>query len=73
MAGGLNVDPRRAGSISALMGGAQFAFGALASGFTGIMHDNGPKPLSLAVVICMTGSALALFGLALRKSPETIG
>jgi DHA1 family bicyclomycin/chloramphenicol resistance-like MFS transporter len=69
MAGGLNVDPRRAGSISALMGGAQFGFGALASGFTGIMHDNGPRPLSLAVMICMAGSALALFGLALRKTP----
>jgi DHA1 family bicyclomycin/chloramphenicol resistance-like MFS transporter len=72
MAGGLNVDPRRAGSISALMGGAQFGFGALASGFTGMMHDNGPRPLSLAVMICMTGSALALYGLALRKSPAPI-
>jgi MFS transporter, DHA1 family, multidrug resistance protein len=72
MAGGLNVDPRRAGSISALMGGAQFGFGALASGFTGMMHDNGPRPLSLAVVVCMTGSAAALFGLALRKAPAPI-
>ena len=73
MAGGLNVDPRRAGSISALMGGAQFALGAFASGFTGIMHDNGPRPLSLAVVICMTGSAAALYGLALRKTAAPIG
>ena len=73
MAGGLNVDPRRAGSISALMGGAQFALGALASGFTGLMHDNGPRPLSLAVVICMTGSAAALYGLALRKTAAPIG
>ena len=72
MAGGLNVDPRRAGSISALMGGAQFGFGALASSFTGLSHDNGPRPLSLAVMICMAGSAAALFGLALRKSPEAI-
>jgi len=72
MAGGLNVDPRRAGSISALMGGAQFSFGALASSFTGLMHDNGPKPLSLAVVICMTGSAVALYGLALRKASAPI-
>ena len=72
MAGGLNVDPRRAGSISALMGGAQFGLGALASAFTGMMHDNGPRPLSLAVMICMTGSALALFGLALREAPEPI-
>jgi MFS transporter, DHA1 family, multidrug resistance protein len=72
MAGGLNVDPRRAGSISALMGGAQFGFGALASGFIGMMHDNGPKPLSLAVVICMTGSAVALYGLALRKAPAPL-
>ena len=66
MAGGLSVDPKRAGSISALMGGAQFAFGALASSFTGLMHDNGPRPLSLAVGLCMAGSAMALYGLALR-------
>lgn len=68
MAGGLNVDPRRAGSISALMGGAQFGLGALASFFTGLSHDNGPRPLSLAVAICMAGSAVALYGLALRPS-----
>ena len=72
MAGGLNVDPRRAGSISALMGGAQFGLGALASGFTGLMHDNGPRPLSLAVAVCMAGSAMALYGLALRKTADPI-
>jgi len=71
MAGGLNIDPRRAGSISALMGGAQFAFGALASSFTGLSHDNGPRPLSLAVAICMFGSAAALYGLALR-APKAV-
>ena len=71
MAGGLNVDPRRAGSISALMGGAQFSLGALASGFIG-MQDGGPKPLSLAVGVCMTGSAVALYTLALRKTAARI-
>ena len=48
------------------MGASQFGFGALASSITGLMHDNGPRPLSLAVGLCMAGSAAALYGLALR-------
>lgn len=67
MAGALNVDIRRAGSVSALMGGASFGVGALASGLTGILHDGTPRPMVLTMLVALTGSALALRLLALPK------
>ena len=65
MAGGLNMDPRRAGSISALMGGAQFGIGALASGAIAAIHARGPIPMALVILGCIVASSAALYGLAL--------
>jgi DHA1 family bicyclomycin/chloramphenicol resistance-like MFS transporter len=65
-AGALNVDPRRAGSISALMGGLSFGTGALASSLAGALHDGTPRPMALIMLTALAGSALALHGLALR-------
>jgi DHA1 family bicyclomycin/chloramphenicol resistance-like MFS transporter len=65
MAGALSVDPRRAGSISALLGGAAFASGALASWAAGVLHDGTPRPMALVMLACLAGSALALRFLAL--------
>ncbi|CAN5702627.1 multidrug effflux MFS transporter [soil metagenome] len=70
MAGALNVDPRRAGSVSALMGGASFGVGALASGLTGVLHDGTPKPMALTMLVALIGSALALRFLALPRRAE---
>ncbi len=70
MAGALNVDPRRAGSISALMGGASFGMGALASSLTGAFHDGTPRPMALTMLVALAGSALALRALAFRKASE---
>ncbi|CAN7296947.1 multidrug effflux MFS transporter [Phenylobacterium sp. LjRoot225] len=69
MAGALNVDPRRAGSISALMGAFSFAAGAAATGVAGLMHDGTARPMAVVMLISMAGSALALRGLALPKKP----
>jgi DHA1 family bicyclomycin/chloramphenicol resistance-like MFS transporter len=66
MAGALNVDPRRAGSISALMGALSFGAGALASSLAGVLHDGTPRPMALIMLTALAGSALALHGLALR-------
>jgi DHA1 family bicyclomycin/chloramphenicol resistance-like MFS transporter len=66
MAGALNVDPRRAGSISALMGSASFATGALASALTGALGDGSARPVAVTMFLAMTGSALALRTLALK-------
>jgi DHA1 family bicyclomycin/chloramphenicol resistance-like MFS transporter len=65
MAGALSVDPRRAGSISALMGSASFGSGALASWAGGLLHDGTAKPVAAVMFACLVGSALAIFFLAL--------
>ena len=69
MAGALNVDPRRAGSVSALMGGASFSMGALASAAVGLLHDGTPRPMAAVMLTAMVGSAAALHLLALPKPP----
>jgi MFS family permease len=65
MAGALSVDPRRAGSISALMGSASFGAGALASWAGGLLHDGSPRPVAGVMFACLVGSALSIFFLAL--------
>lgn len=65
-AGALNVDPRRSGSISALMGALSFGAGALASGLAGALHDGTPRPMAGIMLVSLAGSALALSLLALR-------
>jgi DHA1 family bicyclomycin/chloramphenicol resistance-like MFS transporter len=67
MAGALSVDPRRAGSISALMGGVSFGVGALASSIAGVFHDGTPRPMAITMLVALTGSMLALKLLALPK------
>ncbi|MET0272477.1 MAG: MFS transporter, partial [Phenylobacterium sp.] len=68
MAGALSVDPLRAGSTSALLGGASFATGALASALAGLLHDGTPRPMALLMLAALLGSAVALRVLALPKA-----
>jgi DHA1 family bicyclomycin/chloramphenicol resistance-like MFS transporter len=68
MAGALNVDPRRAGAISALMGAVSFGMGALASAAAGVLHDGTPRPMSLVMLAALAGSAAALHFMALPKN-----
>ncbi len=70
IAGGLSLDPRRAGSISALMGGAQFGIGAAASGVIGMAHARGPIPMALVILFCITTSTIALYALARPVKPR---
>ncbi|OYW30378.1 MAG: Bcr/CflA family drug resistance efflux transporter [Caulobacter sp. 12-67-6] len=67
MAGALSVDPKRAGSTSALMGSASFGAGAIASWVSGLLHDGSPRPMAGVMFICLVGSALAIFLIALPK------
>ena len=67
MAGALSIDPRRAGSISALMGGVSFGAGALASAATGVLHDGTPRPMALVMLVALIGSAFVLRSMALPK------
>jgi DHA1 family bicyclomycin/chloramphenicol resistance-like MFS transporter len=66
MAGALNVDPRRAGAISALLGAVSFAMGALASNLAGVLHDGTPRPMAAVMLVSLAGSAASLHLLALR-------
>ena len=72
MAGALNVDPRRAGAISALMGGVSFGTGALASAAAGVLHDGTPRPMALVMLAAIAGSALCLHLLALPKRQAAV-
>ena len=67
MAGALNVDPLRAGSTSALIGGLSFGTGAIASWAAGVLHDGTPRPMALVMLVTLIGSAVAVHLLALRK------
>ena len=67
MAGALNVDPRRAGAISALMGAVSFGTGALASAAAGWLHDGTARPMAIVMLAALVGSALSLHLLALPR------
>lgn len=66
MAGALNADPLRAGSVSALMGAASFATGALASSLAGALHAPDGRSMGLIMLVSLAGSAAALHLMALR-------
>jgi DHA1 family bicyclomycin/chloramphenicol resistance-like MFS transporter len=71
-AGALSVDPKRAGSTSALLGGAWFGFGALLSLVGGQLHDGTARPMAGLMCACLVGSALAIFFIAVpgdQKAP----
>lgn len=67
MAGALSVDPARAGSISALLGFAAFGAGAVAASIVGAFHDGTARPMAIGMLLALSGSAAAIYGLALRK------
>ena len=70
MAGALNVDPRRAGAISALMGFASFVTGALSSALAGLLHDGTARPMAVIILLALIGSTLSLRLLAMAKPRE---
>jgi MFS transporter, DHA1 family, multidrug resistance protein len=70
IAGALNVDPMRSGSISALIGALSAVTGAIASWAAGALHDGTPRPMALVMLACLTGSALALRSLALARARQ---
>jgi DHA1 family bicyclomycin/chloramphenicol resistance-like MFS transporter len=69
-AGALNIDPHRAGVISAILGAGSFGAGALASGAAGVLHDGTARPMAGVILVSILGSSAALHGLALRRAPS---
>jgi DHA1 family bicyclomycin/chloramphenicol resistance-like MFS transporter len=70
-AAGLNVDPLRAGSISALMGGVTFAAGALVSALTALFADGTARPMAATILGAILASSLALYALARPGHPAS--
>jgi len=58
MAGGLAVDPSRAGSISALFGASQFAIAGIAAVGSGVAARQPAVPMALLIVICTLTSLI---------------
>jgi DHA1 family bicyclomycin/chloramphenicol resistance-like MFS transporter len=67
MAGALNVDPLRAGAISALMGTLSFATGAAAASLAALFHDGTPRTMAVVMLVSLVGSAISLRALALPR------
>ena len=70
MAGALSVDPRRAGSVSALMGGLSFGAGGVAAWAGGALHNGTAVPMAGVMLLCLLGSSAALWFLALPRKGE---
>lgn len=52
------------GAASALLGGCQFLFGALASPLVGLFGEDSSLPMALIMLIAVAGAGVALVGLA---------
>ncbi|MDQ0583987.1 multidrug effflux MFS transporter [Streptomyces rishiriensis] len=61
---GQSVGRMAPGAASALLGGLQFLFGALASPLVGLFGEDSSLPMALIMLIAATGAVLALVGLA---------
>ena len=68
MAGALSVDPLRAGSTSALIGGASFGVGAIAGSIAGAFGAGKPTVFLLVIGACFMLSAAATWFIALPHS-----
>ncbi|KOG38564.1 multidrug effflux MFS transporter [Streptomyces resistomycificus] len=61
---GQTVGRTAPGAASALVGGLQFLFGALASPLVGLFGEDSSLPMALIMLTAVAGAALALVGLA---------
>jgi len=60
VAGAMAMDPHRAGSVSALVGFAQFGLGAGAAGLVGVLHDGTARPMAIVIAACLFGALAVL-------------
>jgi DHA1 family bicyclomycin/chloramphenicol resistance-like MFS transporter len=66
-AGALNVDARRAGATSALLGASSFGAGAACAGLAGLLRDGTPKPMAYVIAGSLLIAVVSLRTLVLRK------
>ena len=66
-AGALNIDARRAGATSALLGASSFGAGAACAGLAGLLRDGTPKPMAYVIAGSLLIAVVSLRTLVLRK------
>jgi DHA1 family bicyclomycin/chloramphenicol resistance-like MFS transporter len=64
LAGAMSVDPRRAGSASALAGAGQFAGGAACTSLASLLHDGNAVPMAAVILGAHLAAGVALHMLA---------
>lgn len=64
VAGALNRDPSRSGTVSAAFGGLSAGAGALVASIAGLLHDGTAVPMAAVMTACAAGAVLSLFLLA---------
>ena len=67
-AGALNVDPRRSGATSALLGATSFGAGAGCAGLAGLLRDGTPRPMAYVIAASLLIAVVILRTLVLRKA-----
>ena len=60
VAGALNDFPAQAGSVSALVGAAQYGTGIVGSGLVGVFADGTAKPMGWVIALAAIGSLLSI-------------
>ena len=63
-AAAMNVDLKRTGTISSIVGGASFAMGTLVSSVAGYLHDGTARPVAGLILVMILASSASLYGLA---------
>ncbi len=67
-AGALNVDPRRSGTTSALLGAASFGAGAGASAVASLFRDGTARPMAAVIVASVLIAVISLRTLVTRRA-----
>jgi len=72
IAGAMTAFPKRAGTVSALVGALQYGAGMAGSGLLGVFADGTPRPLAFVVAIAGLGAAVCAWTLVAtpRKTVE---
>jgi DHA1 family bicyclomycin/chloramphenicol resistance-like MFS transporter len=73
MAGGLAVDPSRAGTVSALLGTSQFGFAGIITALAGLISRQPAIAMAVAIFVCALGALVFPLSLARRARRHSLG
>jgi len=70
LAGGMAVDPSRAGAVSALFGASQFSVAGLATVGVGLLPHQPPLAMAAVIMLCALGSLIYPLRLLVRRRAQ---